>query len=106
MMANSNKESRKSSRIAFGSAVALLFPPLIVTGYAWFSRTYDFWNYDGTLDYFALTASIATGLIGVFLLPLRRVWRGVLAVIYVPIAGYLLILWMLMFVCSAFRACL
>lgn len=104
MMVNRNKKTKNSSRTALGSAVALLFPPLIVTVYLWLSRTYDFWN--GTLDYFALTVSIATGLIGVFLLPLRRVWRFVIAAIYVPIVGYLLFFWALMFVCSEFGACL
>ena len=105
-MANSNNESKKLSRTALASTVAFLFPTLIITGYLWLSRTYD-WNwYSGTLDYFALAASIAIGLIGVFLLPLRRVWRFIIAAIYVPIAGYWQILWMFALVCSEFAACL
>jgi len=105
-MANSNNESKKLSRTAFAGTIAFLFPTLISTGYLWLSRTYD-WNWhSGTLDYSALAVSIAIGLIGVFLLPLRRVWSFVIAAIYVPIAGYWLILFMFAFVCSVFGACL
>ena len=105
-MANNNNESKKLGRTALASTVAFLFPTLILTGYLWLSRTYD-WNWhSGTLDYFALAASIAIGLIGVFLLPLRRVGRFALAAIYVPIAGFLLFLWMFAFVCDAIGSCL
>jgi hypothetical protein len=93
-------------RAAYGGALAILAPPLISTGYLWLSFTYNLGReQSGVSDLVAFAVSIGAGLLGISMLPINRVSRAVVAVIYVPISIYLLIVWSLTFVCGQFEAC-
>lgn len=94
-------------RAILGGVVLLAPPLLIAAGYLWLSRTYNLWNWQsGTPDYIALAASVATGVVGVVLLPISRIWRAVIVVAYIPLATCVVTVWSLAYVCNKFGACL
>ena len=57
-------------------------------------------------DWTALILAITAGLLCIWLLPIDRIQRVGLAVVYVPSAVLLLFLYSLMFVCSGYHDCL
>ncbi len=106
-MANSEQRVGRVGRAAFGGALALLAPFLISTSYLWLSRTYDFWSWQGgMLEFVALAASIAVGLLGILVLPIDRLSRAVIAVVYLPILSAALVQWSLAYICGEFGACM
>src|SRR5690606_13218896 len=97
----------EGARRIIGGTTLIVAPLVVTTAYLWLSRTYDLWSWHtGAADFLALGASIAAGLVGVLVLPMGRVSRAVFAVVYVPVAACVLILWSLSYVCGVFGACL
>ena len=82
-----------------------ILPFVIVTCYMSMAATQAQRNYSGETN--VLWLSLAVGFIFfMLLLPIRLFWRILLGILYLPITGGVLFLWMLIFVCNSFNACL
>lgn len=91
------------SRI-LGWLLVLVVPGVILSAYLYASRTTRVFS--ATSDYSALAASIAVGLLGIFILVRPPLPRVAAAGLYVVLAGGGMYLSMLKVVCVAFRDCI
>lgn len=97
--------ARSRPRRLWTWAGIVLGPPAVFTVYLTLSR----WPSKvstGDRDWAALVLSILAGVICIARLKIPATLRVVLAVIYCPIAGWLLIYWAFFFVCAVFGDCL
>jgi hypothetical protein len=90
-------EGRSNRRTGLLLAGALLGPPALLSLYLGLSRWPTRW-FTGGSDWAALALSVGVGVAFIGWLPLPATARGVLAVLYVPVAGFGLVLYALTFV--------
>ncbi len=65
--------------------------PLFMTSYLWGADHWFRWN---TLtDVIALVMTLLVGVVGVYLLPISRFARGVAALPYIALVGWMMMLW-------------
>jgi uncharacterized membrane protein YedE/YeeE len=91
---------------------ATLLPFVVVSSYLYYSRTHNYWA-EPFGDFGALLAALVVGAGCVYLLARdlgwfgRKAWPNVLMIVaYVVVAGPLLSIYSLGYVCSKFGACL
>ena len=66
-------------------------PPFLITSYLWLADHWFKWN---TLtDITALVVTLLVGVFGISLLPNSRLARGISAIGYVPLMGWLIFIW-------------
>jgi hypothetical protein len=94
---------KKERRIAFGLLLvgALFGPPALMSAYLYLSRWPTRW-FTGDSDWGALGLSVAVGAACIAGLPMPGAWRLVLAIVYVPVAVFALIVYSLSFVGTMF----
>ncbi len=98
------ESSATRKQVLLSVALALVAPIAIMSAYLWLSRDPDWWT--SFSDQAAFVVAVAVGLVGILRLPLQKLARVVLAVLYVPAAGAGLIFFTLSFVCGMFGDCL
>jgi hypothetical protein len=90
-------------RTVLGLATLTIAPPLIFAAYLWLSRKRQFSSAEA--DYLALAVGVAAGVCGVIVLPLGRNWRAAIAVPYIMVALFALVLWSFEHVCGTLGGC-
>jgi hypothetical protein len=90
-------------RTVLGLATLTIAPPLIFTTYLWLSRARHFSSVEA--DYLALAVGVAAGVCGVIVLPIGRNWRAAIAVPYIIVALFALVLWSFEYVCGTLGGC-
>jgi len=90
-------DGQRGRRIGLLLVVILCGPLALMSVYLGFSRWPTRW-FTGGSDWVALLLSVGIGLVGIGRLPIPVVARAVLAVLYVPVAGFVLLLYSLCFV--------
>ena len=82
-----------------------VLPFVIITYYVSTASTQVQRNFSGEVN--MLWLSLAVGfMFFMLLLPIRLFWRILLGILYLPVAGGALLLWLFIFVCGRFNACL
>lgn len=82
----------------------ILAPFLATSGYLYMSRWPVIWG-GGTMDFIAIAAAVAIGLLGISRLPVP-IWAKLIVVAaYVPAAAWVLFYFSVGFVCAAFANC-
>jgi hypothetical protein len=82
----------------------LFGPPALMSVYLLLSRWPTRW-FTGGSDWLAHLVSVGVGVVCIGLLPLPGIARGVLALLYAPLAVFAVLMYSLYFVCMVFGDC-